>query len=119
MKRRRPVENEACLFALAEREIPYGAHTLAACRNGRLEQHPVRAGNELKPPVLLLRHPWHDGAEVESHDEFGPHGDLALKAADDARTNSDDPLRLYMKSVSETEPLAVVKTVSRISVSLR
>src|ERR1700722_3214984 len=30
------------------------------------------------------------------------------------RTNSDEPLRLYMKSVSETEPSAVVKPVSRI-----
>ena len=35
------------------------------------------------------------------------------------RTNSDDPFRRYMKSVSETEPSAVVKTVSRIKVSLR
>ena len=35
------------------------------------------------------------------------------------RTSSDDPLRRYMKSVSETDPSAVVKTVSRIRVSLR
>ena len=35
------------------------------------------------------------------------------------RTNSDEPLRLYMKSVSETEPSVVVKTVSRIRVLLR
>src|SRR6202030_3311968 len=82
-KRRRPVENEARLLALAEREFPDRAKILSARRNVRIEQHSVRARDELETPILLLRHPGHDGAVVEAHDEFGPNGDFALNAADD------------------------------------
>ena len=83
-KRRRPIEDEARLFALAEGEIAECAKILSARLNWRVEQHSVRARDELKPPVLLLRRPRHDGAIVEPHDDLGPHGDLALKAPHDA-----------------------------------
>ena len=82
-KRGRPVENEARLFALAKREIADGAKTLSAGFDRRIEQHPVRSGDELKPAVLL-RHPGHDRTVVEPHDDLGAHGDLALEAPDDA-----------------------------------
>ncbi len=83
-ERRRPVEDERRLLPLADAELPDGAKILPTRLNVRVEQHFVRARNELKPPVVLLTDPRHDGAVVEPHDDLGPHGDLALQALDDA-----------------------------------
>src|SRR6185437_3162716 len=62
-ERRRPVENEARLPALPNHEVADGAKTLSARFDRRIEQKTVRAGDELKPPVLL-GHPGHNRAVV-------------------------------------------------------
>lgn len=77
-------QHEGNFLAFGDLEVSDRAHIFAFELDRRVEQQPVRPGDELKPSIVAARNPGDARTILEADDQFRAHGDLAANAAHEA-----------------------------------
>src|SRR5271163_4696696 len=71
-------------FSGTDGKFADGPEIFATQRRGSSQQHHVRSGNGSARPIVEFGNPWHRRSIAKAEYQFGPHGDTAALADNQA-----------------------------------